>query len=72
MSASVKGWCVMDDDSKPRRTRPYSISEAAEKLGICKNTAYALAKKGELPTIKLGRLILVAAPALDRLLDGQA
>ena len=53
------------------RTRPYSIDEVADKIGLCRNTVYDLVRKGELPTIRLGKRILVPAPALDRMLNGQ-
>jgi excisionase family DNA binding protein len=52
--------------SEPRRT--YSVEEAGKILGVCRNTAYALAKSGELPTIRLGRRLLVPHAALERLL----
>jgi len=42
----------------------YTIHEAAEILGIAKSSAYRAARTGELPTIKIGRRILVARQAL--------
>lgn len=36
-----------------------SIAEAAELIGISRTTAYELAQSGELPTVRLGRRILV-------------
>ena len=51
----------------------YSVSEAATILGISKNLAYELAKRGELPgAIKLGqKRIVVSRGQLERLLQGQ-
>ena len=46
-----------------------SILEAAEILGISRSTAYEAAKTGELPTIKLGKRILVPLVALERMLS---
>ena len=46
-----------------------SVEEAAKRLGIGRNQAYAAAKAGELPTIHIGRRILVPTAALDRLLQ---
>ena len=48
----------------------YSVSEAAAILGISKNLAYELAKRGELPgAIKLGqKRIVVSRVQLERLL----
>ena len=50
--------------------RTYTVEEAGTLLGVCRNTAYALAKSGELPTIRLGRRLLVPKAALDALLSG--
>ena len=60
----------LPDDPKrdPRLTR--TIEETAERLGISRGLAYALAKKGELPTIRLGHRLLVPTAALERLLNG--
>ncbi len=44
----------------------FSIAEAAETLGISLNHAYAMAKTGQIPTIKLGRRIVVPVDALSR------
>lgn len=52
--------------SPERRTT--TIEATAEVLGISRNSAYAAAKRGEIPTIKIGRLLLVPVAALDRLL----
>ncbi len=47
-----------------------TVEEAAEILGISRNSAYALAKTRELPTIRLGRRLVVPRAALERLLAG--
>jgi excisionase family DNA binding protein len=44
------------------------IEEAAKVLGIGRTAAYAAAKRGELPIIKIGGLKLVSKPALDAML----
>jgi excisionase family DNA binding protein len=48
--------------------RTLSITEAARILGIGRNLAYEAAARGEIPTVKIGRRIVVPAAALDRLL----
>jgi len=50
----------------------YSVAEAAAMLGISRNLAYELARRGELPgTIKLGqKRIVVSRIAIERLLQG--
>ena len=52
----------------------YTIKEAAAKLGISRNLAYDLARRGELPgIIKLGNKRLVVSKfKLDNLLKGEA
>ena len=47
----------------------YTVDQAARLLGICRNTAYRLATEHQLPTIRLGRRLLVPKAALDRLLE---
>ena len=47
----------------------YTIDEAAKLLNVGRYTAYAMAKRGELPTIRLGRLLKVPKTALHKLLD---
>jgi excisionase family DNA binding protein len=44
------------------------IVEAAKVLGISRNAAYAAAKNGELPTVRIGRRLLVPKAAIERLL----
>ena len=38
-------------------------------LGLTKNGAYAAAKRGELPVIRIGKLIKVPKKAFDRMLE---
>jgi excisionase family DNA binding protein len=46
----------------------YTVEEAGRKLGISRNSAYEAARSGQLPTIRIGRLLLVPKAALDRML----
>jgi len=41
-----------------------SIEQTAQLLGLGRTAAYDAAKRGELPTRKLGRRLLVPVPAL--------
>jgi excisionase family DNA binding protein len=48
----------------------FSVEEAGcEILGLSKCSAYAAANNGSLPTIRVGRRLLVPRLALERLLD---
>lgn len=49
-----------------------SIDEAARELGVGRNQAYAAAKRGEIPTIKIGNRILVLREPFNRLLGTQS
>jgi excisionase family DNA binding protein len=44
------------------------VPEAGALLGLGRNAAYAAAKKGDIPTIRIGRLLKVPKAAFDRLL----
>lgn len=46
-----------------------SVEEAGRRLGVSKNTAYAAAKRGEIPTIKIGKRLLVPLAAFERMLE---
>lgn len=46
-----------------------TIPEAAQELGISRNGAYEAAKRGEIPTVRIGRRLLVPRNAIDRLLE---
>jgi excisionase family DNA binding protein len=57
-------------DLKERKT--LTVTEAAKALGICRNKAYEAARSGEIPTIKIGKRLLVPLAALERMLQGAA
>jgi excisionase family DNA binding protein len=46
-----------------------SIAEAAKALGVGRAAAYEAARKGQLPTIRIGRRLLVPLAELARLLN---
>jgi excisionase family DNA binding protein len=46
-----------------------SVDEAAEALGISRGHAFGLAKAGVLPTIKLGRRLVVPLVELVKLVE---
>lgn len=46
-----------------------TVDEAAALLGISRNTAYDMAAAGRLPTIRMGRRLLVPKAALEKLLQ---
>jgi len=47
-----------------------SVPEAGKRyFGLCRNAAYDAAARGDLPTIRIGRLLRVPVRALERMLD---
>lgn len=49
-----------------------SIEEACRVLGIGRNLGYDMAREGRIPTIRLGRRLLVPRVALEAMLAGGA
>jgi excisionase family DNA binding protein len=52
--------------------RTLTVPEAGRLLGLGRQASYEAARRGELPVLRIGRRLLVPAPALDRLLSGEA
>jgi excisionase family DNA binding protein len=46
-----------------------SVTEAAGVLGISRAFAYVLVARGELPSLRLGRRVVVPRHALEQLID---
>lgn len=47
-----------------------SVPEAGKKyFGIASNAAYAAASRGEIPTIRVGRLLRVPVRAMEQMLE---
>ena len=45
-----------------------TVEEAAKRLGISRGLAYTLARRGEIPAVRLGRRLVVPAGAIERIL----
>jgi excisionase family DNA binding protein len=58
--------------SAPRTGEPdtLTIEETAKRLRIGLNSAYSGVKNGQIPSIRIGRRILIPRPALEALLAG--
>ena len=58
--------------SKMSKEAPITISvpEAGKRyFGLCRNAAYAAAGRGDIPVIKIGRLLRVPVLALERMIE---
>jgi excisionase family DNA binding protein len=49
-----------------------TVDEAAKALGINRGLAYSLARSGEIPSIRLGKRLLVIRAAFEKLFQGAA
>lgn len=58
---------MTDQPNDQRQT--ITIEEAGQRLGIGRNSAYEAAGRGEIPTIRIGRRLLVPLSAFERLLN---
>jgi excisionase family DNA binding protein len=54
---------------RPTSSFTVSVPEAARILGIGRNTAYVAARRGDLPTVRIGGRIVVPVHRLVELLD---
>lgn len=48
-----------------------TVEEAAEVCGLKRTAAYVAVRRGQLPSLRLGRRLFVPAPALIALLEGR-
>ena len=49
-----------------------TVPEAAELLGICRNAAYEGVRRGEIPSIRIGKRLVVPRTAFEEMLKGGA
>jgi excisionase family DNA binding protein len=47
----------------------YTVPEAGRLLGLSRNGSYEAAKRGDIPTIRVGRLLLVPKGPFHRLIE---
>ena len=47
----------------------YSVAEAGKRLGLSRGLMYEAIRTGQIPSIRIGRRILIPCAALDRLLE---
>src|SRR4051794_12134166 len=57
------------DEPQPVVRYTFSISEAAEILGISRSAAYESARRGDLPVIRFGRRVVVTRATIEDLLS---
>ncbi|MBM3767960.1 MAG: helix-turn-helix domain-containing protein [Acidobacteria bacterium] len=52
--------------------KTYTVREVSRILGIGRNTAYEAVKTGDIPSVTIGRRVLIPHCAVERLLTGAA
>lgn len=52
--------------------RTISVEEAGKQLGVSRNSAYEAARRGEIPTIRIGKLLRVPTAVFEALLEPKA
>ena len=48
----------------------YTVTQTAGLLGISRTSAYECVRRGEIPSLTLGRRVVISRVAVDRMLDG--
>ena len=56
-------------DEVPASRAVMTVPEAGKILGLGRNASYAAAQRGDIPTIRLGKLLRVPCVAFDRMLE---
>ena len=67
--ADIKHARYLTEDSTAVERRTISVEEAGRILGVSRGAAYAYAKDGSIPTIRLGKRLLVPRAALEKMLN---
>jgi excisionase family DNA binding protein len=55
----------------PARRATCTVEEAAQRLGVSRNHAYAAVQRGEIPAVRVGRRWLVLNAPFERMLEGE-
>ncbi|BBZ96184.1 hypothetical protein BRDID11004_29090 [Bradyrhizobium diazoefficiens] len=58
----------MEKGSNEDKRLVYEVPEAGALLGLGRNASYEAAKRGDIPTIRIGKLIRVPKAAFDQML----
>ncbi|MCK1402717.1 helix-turn-helix domain-containing protein [Bradyrhizobium sp. 4] len=58
----------MENGSNDDKRLVYEVPEAGALLGLGRNASYEAAKRGDIPTIRIGKLIRVPKAAFDQML----
>ena len=62
----------MPIETNSRESLTLSVPEAGAELGIGRDAAYQAVRTGQIPVIRIGRLLRVPRAALEKMLSGEA
>ena len=62
---------MMNNETGSPERRAYNVPEAGAMIGLGRNGSYEAAKRGEIPTIRVGRRLKVPKKTWDRIVDGE-
>jgi len=60
----------VDSIKETKESLVFSVPEAGRLLGLSRGTSYMLANQGVIPTLRLGKRLVVPRVALEKMLDG--
>jgi hypothetical protein len=55
-----------------QKVRLYRVPQAGAMVGLTRSASYSAAARGQIPTLRFGRLLKVPAELWDRILRGEA
>jgi hypothetical protein len=65
---SIASTGIGKNERQPLTCRCYHIEQVAELLGVGRNSAYEGARRGDFPTIRIGKRLLAPKVAIDKML----
>jgi hypothetical protein len=65
---------MVDEEKANKKAKAplvYSVPEAGRLIGLSREGSYAAARRGEIPTMRIGRLLKVPVVRFNKMLEGE-